>query len=964
MKSSISEQSNLNPSLQPQSEKIPSDFWKTIRTNIKSQHQAPPIKPVPRSGNLTLSFAQERLWFLDQLQPDSSIHNMRAAFCLKGALNVAALEQSLAEIVRRHEILRTTFSAVDGMPVQVISPYIDLRLPVIDAREVHEPEREIKVQQITRQEFEQPFDLEKAPLWRFKLLRLAEEEHVLLRTVHHIIFDGWSYSVFMRELAILYEAFSTGKSLSLKNLPIQYADFAQSQRQWLQGEVLESQLNYWKQQLSGSNSPLELPIDHPSTSIPTYRGARQILVLPKDLTEKLKALSAQEGVSLFVTLLAAFKTLLYCYTEQDDMIICSPIAGRNRVETKKLIGFFNNILPMRTYLGENPSFRELMGRVSQGTLGAYEHQDVPFQKIMDCSNIPSTPLCRGMFALQNTPSQPLKLGEINISYPDVDSDTSNFDLFLSLTEDEGNITGGLTFKTDLFNSSTITQMLENFQILLQTLVANPNQRLSDLPVLRVTDGFRIEFEEIHAALMAHKAIKQAVVLLRKDQHGIPQIVAYWIAAHPRGDSTGSVFSSAELRTFLAHSLPDYMLPAAFVRLEALPLTPNGKLDRKALPTPFLSPSSTTPQIQPSTSLQQDLLSLWQEVLGRSDFGIRDNFFELGGHSLMALPLLALIENHLHQKVPLSALFHAPTVETMSQFLCSTNHHSLNISLVPIQPDGDQPPIFAIHILGKGLEYYRPLARELGHDYPLWGLSYGLAASPSQFGIRSPNTITELAAHYIEEMRTLQPQGPYTLLGFSASGLVAYEMAKQLEQQGHANTRLILLDASHPIAWKSHTDVKATRCHIITRAWHKISILWGDLHILEHHERWSWTKQRINYYIAKKIYSRIAPGLMSKKQHVAKPDLIYPPTRCYDTEFYKNYDPRSYRGTIILFKAQSRYPFFVFKAKDHRPAALGWENDSNGGVETYSIHGDHCSILTGPGSRVIAKHLRALLDRRP
>ena len=486
MKSSISEQSNLNPSLQPQSEETSSDFWKAIRINIKSQHQAPPIKPVPRSGNLTLTFAQERLWFLDQLQPDSSIHNMRAAFLLKGSLNVAVLEQSLSEIVRRHEILRTTFTSVDGMPVQVISPNIDLKLPVIDLIGVPDSERDIQVEQITRQEFEQPFDLAKVPLWRFKLLRLAEEEYLLLRTVHHIIFDGWSYSVFMRELAVIYEAFSTGKPLPLKNLPIQYADFAQSQRQWLQGEVLESQLNYWKQQLSGSISLLELPIDHPSTSIPTYRGARQILVLPKNLTEKLKALSAQEGVSLFVTLLAAFKTLLYRYTGQEDMIVCSPIAGRNRVETKKLIGYFNNIVPMRTYLGENPSFRELMGRVSQVTLGAYEHQDLPFQKLADFPNLVHTTLYRGMFALQNTPAQPETLAGIAVSHLETSSEVADFDVFLSMKEEGGQLKGVLQYKTDLFETVTITQMLDHFHALLENLVANPAQSLTDLPLLTET----------------------------------------------------------------------------------------------------------------------------------------------------------------------------------------------------------------------------------------------------------------------------------------------------------------------------------------------------------------------------------------------------------------------------------------------------------------------------------------------
>ena len=380
MKLPISEQSHLYPSLQPESEKTPSDFWKAVRTNLKLQHQAPPIKPVPRSGNLPLSFAQERLWFLDQMQPGSSIHNMRAAFRLKGSLNVAVLEKSLKEIVLRHEILRTTFPSVNGQPVQSISPKIDLNLSVVDLQDLPEPEREAEAQRLALEEAERPFDLSQGPLMHIKLLRLAEEEYWLLRTVHHMVFDGWSYSVFMRELAVAYEAFSVGKASPLTELPIQYADFAKSERQWLRGEVLESQLHYWQQQLSGNLPALELPIDRPRQTFPNYQGANQSLVLSEPLTEALKALSHQEGVSLFVTLLAAFKTLLYRYTSQEDILICSPVAGRHRVETKRLIGYFNNIVALRTDLSGNPNFRELLRRVSQTTLGAFRSSGLTFSE--------------------------------------------------------------------------------------------------------------------------------------------------------------------------------------------------------------------------------------------------------------------------------------------------------------------------------------------------------------------------------------------------------------------------------------------------------------------------------------------------------------------------------------------------------------------------------------------------------
>jgi acyl carrier protein len=296
---------------------------------------APPLLPVSREGELLLSFAQARLWFLEQLAPGSSAYNIPAAVRLTGSINVAALEQSLNEIVQRHEALRTTFAIVSGEPLQVIAPVLVLTLQLVELRELPEAQQETQVERLATESAQQPFDLAMGPLLRATLLHLGEAEHVLLLTIHHIVSDGWSMGVLIRELATLYEAFSSGKPSPLPELPIQYADFAHWQRQWLQGEVLAAQLSYWQQQLAGSQTVLELPTDRPRPAVQTFSGATtQLLALPEPLSQKLKTLSQRSGVTLFMTLLAAFQTLLYRYTGQEDICIGSPIANRNRSETE------------------------------------------------------------------------------------------------------------------------------------------------------------------------------------------------------------------------------------------------------------------------------------------------------------------------------------------------------------------------------------------------------------------------------------------------------------------------------------------------------------------------------------------------------------------------------------------------------------------------------------------------------
>jgi len=428
-----------------------------------------------------LSLAQQRLWLHEQSEPGSVIYNISVAYQLIGPLNEAILRQSLTEIVRRHETLRTIFAIVDAQPVQVISAEIALQFPVINLQDLPPTEREAESQRLAHEDARQPFDLTQGPLWRFKLLHLTEDHHVLLLTIHHIISDRWSIHLLMQELTTLYAAGLDGKPSPLTELPHQYADFAIWQRQWLEGEKQESQLAYWQQQLGGSIAPLQLPIDQTRTLVSTYSGARQSLVLSSSLTTALKALSEQEKVTLFMTLLAAFQMLLYQYTQQEDMVLCSPIAGRHRFQTKELIGYFINVLPMRTDLSGNPSFRDLLGRVRKVVSATYKNLDLPFQTITDLPNLVRMPLTRGFFALQPSVNQ---LTGITSSFEDIHNGTANFDLSLFMEEKGDTLTGLLDYKTDLFNATTITQMLEHFQALLESLVANPDQALSSLPRLR------------------------------------------------------------------------------------------------------------------------------------------------------------------------------------------------------------------------------------------------------------------------------------------------------------------------------------------------------------------------------------------------------------------------------------------------------------------------------------------------
>ncbi|BAZ48116.1 AMP-dependent synthetase and ligase [Nostoc sp. NIES-4103] len=455
---------------------------------------ADPIVPVERSHNLPLSFAQERMWFVSQVESKIPYYNTNFGLHFQGALNIDALEWSLNEIIRRHESLRTTFPAVDGKPVQAIAKEFKIFMPIIDLQGFAAPE----VQEVITQQVSQLFDLSNGPLLRATLLRLGSESHTLVLSMHHIIIDGWSMGIFFDELSTFYRTFTEGNLVSLPELPIQYADFAVWQRQWLTGEVLEKQLNYWKQQLAGATPAIEIPTDKPRPLVKSYRGDSKQFEIDRNLTEQLNSLSQKLGVTLYQILLATYVILLYRYSGQEDICVGCAIANRNSRALEPIVGFFANTLVLRNQIKGNPSFSEFLSGLRQVAMSAYAHQDVSFQQVVTAlqpeRSLSYHPLFQTMFVLENFSLDPFELADVTLTPQVVECGTAGSDLGLLIWETKNGLLGWWQYSSDLFEEDTIARMVDNFQTLLAAIVANPEQPIGELPLLTEKQQHRLLVE--------------------------------------------------------------------------------------------------------------------------------------------------------------------------------------------------------------------------------------------------------------------------------------------------------------------------------------------------------------------------------------------------------------------------------------------------------------------------------------
>jgi natural product biosynthesis luciferase-like monooxygenase protein/amino acid adenylation domain-containing protein len=463
----------------------------------------PAIEPADRDAPLPLSFAQQRLWFVDQLEPGTPVYNVPAALRMRGTVDVPALERAIATVVARHESLRTVFAAEGDRPVQVIRPADEFRLGVEDLSALSGDAREAEIRRFVAAESRAPFDLRQGPLFRARLVRLADDDHVLTMTTHHIVSDGWSMGVLFRELSAAYAAHLRGEAPALEPLPVQYADFAAWQRQHLTDDVITRQMDFWRRRLSDAPAVLELPTDHPRPAVQTHAGGREAALLPPELLNELRALARREGATLYMVLLAAWQLLLSRYADQDDVVVGSPIAGRTAAETEGLIGFFVNTLVLRTRLDGDPTFRQLLGRVREATLGAYAHQDVPFERLVSElqpeRSLSRSALFQVMFVLQNAGAGRPVLPGVEVRGVEAGSWVAKFDLTLSMMETERGLTATMDYAADLFDASTIQGMLAHLKVVLQAVAGAPGTRLSDLPLLTPGERERVLVEWNHTS---------------------------------------------------------------------------------------------------------------------------------------------------------------------------------------------------------------------------------------------------------------------------------------------------------------------------------------------------------------------------------------------------------------------------------------------------------------------------------
>ena len=513
-KATVAELAQAIEQLQQQILRLTSALLRTSRSVQEIELSAPPILPRANNSDLPLSYAQQRLWFLDQLEPNSALYNLPIALRLVGNVNQAALEQSLQEIIHRHEALRTNFVTVNGKSSQIIQTQTNWTLSVLEWQYLPPGEQEIATQQLIQQQAIQPFELASVALLRATLVVLSETEHILLMCMHHLVSDAWSMGVFIEELAALYNAYSQGQPSPLTPLPIQYADFALWQRNWLQGDVLQNQLSYWQQQLKDAPALLSLPTDRPRPAVQTFNGANLQFTLSVELTNRLTKLSQEQGATLFMTLLAAYDILLYRYTGVADILVGSPIANRDRSETEGLIGFFVNTLVMRSNLAGNPSFTQLLARVREMALGAYTHQDLPFEMLVEIlrpeRDLSHAPLFQVAFSLQNAPMQQVNFAGLTVNPLIVEGITAKFDVSLLIENTTNGLVGWWQYNTDLFDERTIKRMTGHFVTLLESIVANPQQQISQLPLLTAVEQHQllVEWNSTQADYPQDKCIHQ------------------------------------------------------------------------------------------------------------------------------------------------------------------------------------------------------------------------------------------------------------------------------------------------------------------------------------------------------------------------------------------------------------------------------------------------------------------------
>jgi len=818
-----------------------------------------PMEAIVEPKCFPVSMNQQRLWILDQLQPGIAANHIPVCLRLTGPLVTDALERSLRAVVDRHESLRTTFGFRDNAPLQLINSSCAIPLQMRDMSTHPGTDLEAQAHSFVREEIRKPFDLRNGPLLRTALLRLGPEHHILVITMHHIVSDGWSAEVLIRELAEDYSAFVAGQEPNLKPLPVQYSDFTILQRHLLGTERIEEQLSFWRRTLAGAPILHNLPCDRPRPERPTYAGANQILQLDSGLVSELQRFARHQRSTIFMLLTAAFVVLLFKYGKQKDILLGIPVSGRNLVETEPLIGFFVNTLVLRTSVANNMTFNDLLIQVRESLLDAMSHQDVPFERIVDALRVPRglgyNPLFQIMFATFRAAVQSRQFGPLTASPYVIGGNTSRFDLSVNVIEGLDNTWWvQAEYSTELFDHPRITSMLEAYTMLLRTILADSHRQISDLQISHFGEDISANVQQ---------------------------------SSTPDAMPTSIAGSSVNGR---AHSWPD-------------------RLSKSIA-------STNTGSAAPPIDVEGKLIDVWQQRLKISSIGVDDDFFSLGGNSLLAIALVAEVNRAFGSKLPVSSLFRDGTIRSMANRL--RGRSAWKSSFVPLTRTGIKPVLFAA---GSYSREYIDLSRSLGRDQPFYQMDvYALQEERLLAGNPVLTTVQDIAAHFVLDILSLQPSGPFFLAGRCEGGIIALEIARQLQRQGRQIGALMQFDTPARGYWQS----------------------------LPWRQRISWALARREnpITIIKNRLNRIlAPITPSTGNYIW--DAIWCAIRAYESN-------EMVEGEIIIFRAEQR----LLPAQD---VALGW--DRLGAIKVYDVPSDHVRLFGNPTAQDIIRHVLEDVQQR-
>ncbi|MDZ4700269.1 MAG: condensation domain-containing protein [Rhodothermales bacterium] len=702
-----------------------------------------------------LSPGQQRLLFQERLIPGTSMFNIIETMDLRGPLNVGALEQAIGAIVDRHSVLRSRFAWEKYKPFQWIEPAGAYSLPYLDLSDAPEHEAYEEALDLARLDYAQPFDLEHTPLLRCRLIKVAARRHVLTVTMHHAVSDGWSFNLFFNELSAAYAAVKAGEAIDLPALAIDYADFALWHAEWLLEEDAARQRAWWVDYLAGAPEPLQLPSDRQAAPTVSFAAASRNRIVPPALSDALRALSVREEVTPFVLFLTALKVALFRFTGQQDLMVCAPLSGRRREELEAVIGYFNNILPIRTRIDPADSFGAIAGRVARSVVDINDRQEIPFQQLVEIPSVRRVPLTRAFFTFQDGLSRGFSLPGIEARVVDTPTDSANFDFTLYVELSGNDVVLQADYRTELFSAAAIDRVLDNLMQVLSFMTKNFQRAVGALPAFDAPpalDGEGPTEEEAGDGVTGRASTRVAHVEL------VPGSLTQPL---PGGDS-----------------IPRH-------------IDARRPLDRKPAPV---------------NEMEIVLTQIWEKALGINPIGPNENFFELGGHSLLAVSIFDEIQQRYPDaSLPLAVMLQSPTIASLAARLRGEGETGWS-PLVVIQAGRSTAPIFCIHGAGGNVLFYRDLAIHMGPDQAVFGLqSQGLDGEMPLLP-----SVEAMAARYLQEIVRVQPNGPYYLVGYCLGGTIALEIAQQLRARGQEADIVAMLETYNWIKAAPDTLVSRLR----------------------------------------------------------------------------------------------------------------------------------------------------------